>query len=198
MVISMTILAVCGPIGSDYKAFSEQCYSLLNKERTTLIDGSAYNSIDSLLSAIESAQDDIIVFGPDIFLDEQLRDKFDVKVFLELDSDLCLSNYIKLSATSDTFNLEKQLENYLNQIKPLNEKIRASSRFAALRRPQASSNDVLIDLLINAEEKTLKECQTPLDSLPRVMFWQPASVDKQTSTKDKTPSDKYTNPKNIN
>lgn len=68
MVISMTILAVCGPVGSDYKAFSEQCYSLLNEERTMLIDSSTYDSIDSLLSAIESASHgDVIVFGPDIF-----------------------------------------------------------------------------------------------------------------------------------
>ncbi|HHF7374097.1 uridine kinase [Legionella bozemanae] len=189
----MTILAICGPIGSDYKAFSEQCYSLLNKKCTTLIDSSAYNSIDSLLSAIESAQGDVIVFGADIFLDEQLRDKFDVKVFLELDSDLCLSNYIKSFASSDTFDLEKQLKNYESQIKPLNEKIRVSSKCAALRRPQASANDVLIDLLINAEAQTLKQCQTPSTSLPRDMFWQPASLSvvKQTNDKVETPNQMF-------
>ncbi|WP_131778621.1 uridine kinase [Legionella bozemanae] len=189
----MTILAVCGPIGSDYKAFSEQCYSLLNEKSTTLIDSSAYNSIDSLLSAIESAHGDVIVFGADIFLDEQLRDKFDVKVFLELDSDLCLSNYIKSSASSDTFDLEKQLKNYESQIKPLNEKIRVSSKCAALRRPQASANDVLIDLLINAEAQTLKQCQTPSTSLPRDMFWQPASLSvvEQTNDKVETPNQMF-------
>ncbi|AWN73159.1 TPA: uridine kinase [Legionella anisa] len=186
----MTILAVCGPVGSDYKAFSEQCYSLLNEERTMLIDSSTYDSIDSLLSAIESASHgDVIVFGPDIFLDEQLRDKFDVKVFLELDSDLCLSNYIKSSLLSDTFDLEKILKNYESQIKPLNEKIRVSSKFAALRRPQASANDVLIDLLINAEERTLKK-PTPSDSLSRDRFWQPASLSvvKLTNDKVETPN----------
>ncbi|WP_082650336.1 uridine kinase [Legionella parisiensis] len=181
----MTILAVCGPVGSDYKAFSEQCYSLLNKKNTTLIDSSAYNSIHSLLSAIESEQGDVIVFGPDIFLDKKLRDEFDVKVFLELDSDLCLSNYLKSSISSDTFDLVKQLENYENQIKPLNEKIRVSSTFAALRRPQTSANDVLIDLLIDKEEQTLKQYKTPSAFLPRDMFWQPASLSVLKQTNDK-------------
>ncbi|MCE0721794.1 MULTISPECIES: uridine kinase [Legionella] len=183
----MTILAVCGPIGSDYKAFSERCYSLLNKKYATLIDSSAYNSIDLLLSAIESAQGDIIIFGPDIFLNEKLRNKFNVRVFLELDSDLCLSNYIKIksSALNDTFDLEEVLKNYESQIKPLNEKIRESSKFAALRRPQASANDVLIDLLINAEAQTLKTL-APSDSPSRERFFKPASLG-QTSVTDKTP-----------
>ncbi|HHT0594679.1 TPA: uridine kinase [Legionella anisa] len=183
----MTILAVCGPVGSDYKAFSEQCYSLLNKNRTTLIDSSAYNSIDSLLSAIENAQGDVIVFGADIFLNEKLRNKFDVKVFLELDSDLCLSNYIKSSTSSNTFDLKKQLQNYESQIKPLNEEIKISSKYAALRRPQASANDVLIDLLINAEERTLKK-PTPSDSLSRDRFWKPAFVAQQAQVNDKNPN----------
>ncbi len=180
MVIVMTILAVCGPIGSDFKAFSEQCYSLLKKENTVLIDSSAYKSSDLLLSAIKNTQGDIIIFGADIFLDEQLRSTFDIKVFLELDSDLCLSRYLKSFAANELI-LEEELNYYFTQIQPLNEKVRLSAKYAALRRPQASSNDKLIDLLINEDDKTLKKHQVLSDSL-RDMFWKPESQDKQTDS----------------
>ncbi|WP_454780371.1 uridine kinase [Legionella sp. WA2022007384] len=163
----MTILAVCGPIGSDFKAFSEQCYSLLNKEKTQLIDSSAYESLDLLLSAIDNAQGDIIIFGADIFLNEQLRSKLDIKVFLELDADLCLSNYLRSFDANEL--LEERLDYYLTEIKPLNEKVRLSSKYAAMRRPQASSNEKLIDLLIDEDNKTLKKLQVV--SVSRDMFW---------------------------
>ncbi|PWY54088.1 uridine kinase [Legionella qingyii] len=182
----MTILAVCGPIGSDFKAFSEQCHSLLNTENTLLIDSSTYKSIDLLLSAIKSAPGDIIIFGADIFLDGKLRSNFDIKVFLELDSDLCLSNYLK-SFDKNECNLEEQLNYYLTQIKPLNEQVRLSAKYAALRRPQASPNDKLIELLINEDDKTINKHQI-LSASSKDMFWKPESQSKQRASSENTVS----------
>ncbi|WP_147286493.1 uridine kinase [Legionella steigerwaltii] len=186
----MTILAVCGPIGSDFKGLSEQCYSLLNKEKTLLINSSAYNSSELLLSAIENARCDVIVFGPDIFLDEKLRSKFDVKVFVELDSDLCLANYLK-SFASNAPSLEERLNSYFSEVQPLNEKIRSSAKFANLRRPQASSNDKLIELLIDGKGQTLKKSQTDSGSLPRDMFWKSESQPQQTGLDSQDTSVEY-------
>lgn len=178
----MTVLAVCGPIGSGFKALSEQCYSLLNKKSTLLIDSSAYNSSELLLSAINDASGDVIVFGADIFLDEKLRSRFDIKVFIELDSDLCLANHLK---SANAHNLEEQLNYYLSQIKPLNEKIRLSAKFANLRRPQESANDKLISLLIDEAGKSLSTCPATSTTLPRDMFWKSASQHQQTGSNDK-------------
>ncbi|MCW8409283.1 uridine kinase [Legionella sp. PATHC035] len=174
----MTILAFCGPIGSDFKGLSERCYSLLNQETTVLIDSSRFNSLELLLSAIENAPRDVIVFGPDIFLEEKLRAKFDIKVFVEMDSDLCLSNYLK-TFKSCAEDLDQHLKDYFSLIQPLNEKIRLSAKFANLRRPQASSNDKLIDLLVDEKGKTLKKHQI---SQPRDMFWKPASQQQSTDS----------------
>ncbi|MCW8397241.1 uridine kinase [Legionella sp. PATHC038] len=176
----MTILAVCGPIGSDFKGLSERCYSLLNQETTVLIDSSSFDSIELLLAAVENAPHDVIVFGPDIFLEEKLRAKFDIKVFVEMDSDLCLSNYLK-TFKSCALNLEQHLNDYFSLIQPLNEKIRLSAKFANLRRPQASSDDKLIDLLVDEKAKTLNKHQI---ALPRDMFWKPASLHQPTDSKN--------------
>ncbi|QMT59401.1 uridine kinase [Legionella sp. PC997] len=183
----MTILAVCGPIGSDFKTFSQECYSLLNKDKTLLIDSSDFKSSNSLLAAIENVKGDIIIFGADIFLDEQLRSKLDIKVFLELDADLCLSNYLK-SIDTNTKNVEEHIEFYSTQIKPLNEKIRLSAKYAALRRPQESSNHILINLLINEDDKTLKKSGLP--AVTRDMFWKTESQEQQI---DKTMSNILSN-----
>ncbi|MGL5743501.1 MAG: uridine kinase [Legionella sp.] len=174
----MTILAVCGPIGSDFKAFSEQCYSYLNEKNTMLIDSTAHQSINSLLAALESAPGDVIVFGPDIFLDEKVREQFDIKVFLELDADLCLSNHLK----EDLSNFNQQIDDYLTNIQPLNELIRRYAQFADVRRPQKpndelqKTNEHLIGLLINKEKQSLMRINTPTQSLPRDSFWKPAST----------------------
>lgn len=173
----MTVLAFCGPIGSDLKAISEQCFSLLNKE-CTLIDSSTYTSIDSLLSVLEKTNGDVIVFGPDIFLDEKLRSKFDIKVFLELDSDLCLSRHLRLVQANE-LNAKEHIDYYFSRIQPLNDKIRVSAKFADLRRPQASSNEKLIDLFIDrkgkdGEEITLKKTLNSNAFLSKDMFWNSA------------------------
>ncbi|WP_237761350.1 uridine kinase [Legionella cherrii] len=143
-----------------------------------LIDSSSFDSMELLLAAVENAQRDVIVFGPDIFLEEKLRAKFDIKVFVEMDSDLCLSNYLK-TFKSCAENLEQHLNDYFSLIQPLNEKIRFSAKFANLRRPQASSNDKLIDLLVDEKSKTLNKYQI---SLPRDMFWKPASQQQPTDS----------------
>ncbi len=181
--MAMTILAVCGPIGSDFKEFSEQCYSLVNEERTLLIDRSSYDSTESLFSAIEKEKSDIIIFGTDIFLDATLRARFDIKVFLELDAELSLISHLRTSAANDD-NVGERLKYYQEVIKPLNEEIRLSSRHADLRRPQASENATLIGLLINEKEKTLMKCPAPSFSQSKEVLW--ASAHRQTKDNDET------------
>lgn len=177
MVIAMTILAVCGPIGSDYKRLGEQCYARLDTETTALIDGSTFESIDSLLRVLEEAKGDVIVFGSNLFLHEKLRSAFDVKVFVELDADLCLSNYLK--SADKSLNLEQRLSYYLNHIKPLNETINISAKFADLRRPQAGLNDRIIDLLVNEEQFLSKPKR-------RNMFWESAPQMQSRDENEKT------------
>lgn len=213
----MTILAICGPIGSDFREFSEQCYKALAeasvedallenegaiglKNKLLLIDRSSYDSTESLLSAIKkltapSLQDvveqepcDIIIFGADIFLDATLREQCDVKVFLELDADLCLSKFLKQSAANNA-NVAELSNQYFKEIQPLNEKIRLSARYADLRRPQASEfpldddllsplerkNTQLIDLLIDSQRVALKSRIPSLVCWSRDRLWQPQS-----------------------
>ncbi|STY31220.1 uridine/cytidine kinase [Legionella wadsworthii] len=183
----MTILAVCGPIGSDLEEFSGQCYSLLNKENTLLIHSADYNSMSSLLFAIQNARGDVIVYGPDIFLDDKLRAQFDIKVFLELDSDLCLGKFL-ISSLANKSNVEKYQEYYFNKIQPLNEKIRESAQHADLRRPQGRPSDKLIDLLVDKEEGTLKRCPLLSSSLSRNVFWKSVSQSQQPDHKEQTES----------
>lgn len=143
--------------------------------------------MSALLIAIKNAQGDVIVYGPDIFLDEKLRAIFDVKIFLELDSDLCLAN-ILIGSSANKLNVEEHLQNYLSQTQPLNEKIRESAQHADLRRPQGRASDKLIDLLINKEEGTLKKCPLLSNSFPKNVFWKAVSPPHQPGHNDQTAS----------
>lgn len=149
----MTILAVCGPIGCDLKAFSDACYQQLNNEKALLIDSSVFLTQDLLETFLKETNEDVIVFGSNIFLEAPLRELFDIKVFLELDSDLCLSYFVQANLQ----NIDDILERYLNVIKPSNERIRYSSKWADLILPQSSSPEKAINLLINAKESRINK-----------------------------------------
>ncbi|CEG55718.1 nucleoside/nucleotide kinase family protein [Legionella fallonii] len=183
----MTILAICGPIGSDFKAFSERCYSLLKAKSAILIDSSTHDSIESLIKSIDGEQDDIIVYGAKILLDVRLREKFDIMVFLETDDDLCFSSYLKSSKT-DELNFEERSKYYFSEIKPDNEKIRLSARYAAVRLPQTSSGDKLIDILLAVDietgSKTLRKIPTIPESQLKSMFWKLESQFQQADSND--------------
>jgi uridine kinase len=171
----MTILAICGPIGSDFKTTSEQIFSLLDTENTLLIDSTALLDEHSLLSLITDPLGDVIIFGADLFLAENLRAKLDIIVFLELDPDLCLSNYLTL-LNADSDNLGSLLDYYFSTIQPLNEKLRESAKFATLIRPQLKLNDKIIELVVNKAEKKLNNVTTYLsDSQIKAMFWKPVA-----------------------
>lgn len=149
----MTILAVCGPIGCDLKGFSEACYQQLNNDKAKLIDSTAFVSQESLVTYLQQTQEDVIVFGSDLFLEASLRQCFDIKLFLELDSDLCLSYLVQSNLERTDF----ILEHYLSVVKPSNERIRHSSQWADLLLPQFGAMDKVIRLLIDVQKKTINK-----------------------------------------
>jgi uridine kinase len=114
------------------------------------VDSSQFSTTDLLLDFLKKTQGDIIIYGPEIFLTEELRSQFTIKVFLELDPDLCFSKYI---SSNSTITAITAMNLYESQIKALNDQIRGTAQFADLILPQTKPNDKLINLLINKQER---------------------------------------------
>ena len=100
----------------------------------------------------------IIVEGLLIFTCERLRKMFDIKIFVDVDSDDRLSRVIARDIVERGKNVEQVLKRYELTVKPMHlQFIEPSKRYADIIIPQGGHNQVAIDILVAIIEKALKE-----------------------------------------
>jgi len=63
----------------------------------------------------------LVVEGPLIFTNENIRNQLDIKIYLDLDQDVRLMNMIEKAVLIDDHNLDKIIEYYLSKVKPVTE-----------------------------------------------------------------------------
>ncbi len=98
--------------------------------------------------------DVIIVEGILIFTNEDLRNLFDIKVFVHADADDRLERVIKRDIIERGRSVNKVLERYQRSVKPMHlQFIEPSMRYADLIIPQGGHNLVAIDILCSIIEK---------------------------------------------
>ncbi|KAG8688239.1 Uridine kinase [Ceratobasidium sp. 394] len=99
----------------------------------------------------------IIVEGIMALQDIQLRELYDVKIFVQCDSDLMLARRIKRDVAERGRSVDGILEQYLRFVKPAYDHFVApTARFADIIVP-GSKNDVAIDLITTHIRKKLAE-----------------------------------------
>jgi len=90
----------------------------------------------------------LIVEGILIFTDEKLRDMFDIKVFVDADSDERLMRIIRRDILERGRNYEQVLQHYELYVKTMHKQfIEPTKHYADLIVPQGGENNVAIELM---------------------------------------------------
>lgn len=102
-------------------------------------------------------KDVIIVEGILVLTNKQLRDMFDIKVFVYADPDDRIIRVINRDIIERGRTVERVIERYYATVKPMHEQfIEPSKKYADLIVPEGGNNSVAIDILVSIIEKNLK------------------------------------------
>ena len=100
----------------------------------------------------------IIVEGILIFADEALRDRMDIRIFVDTDADIRLCRRIKRDVNKRGRTLESVLSQYQQTVKPMHEKyVEPSKKYANLVVPEGGRNFVALDMIIDRIQRHLNE-----------------------------------------
>lgn len=102
-------------------------------------------------------KDIIIVEGSLILYEKKLRDLFDIKVFIDTDSDIRLIRRIIKDTKEKSMPLEKIILEYISVVKPTNINfVEPTKRFADIIIPEGGENEVAINILNAKIKETFK------------------------------------------
>ncbi len=101
-------------------------------------------------------KDVVIVEGILVLTVPELRDLFDIKVFVDADADDRLIRVIHRDMAERGRDVATVLQRYQNTVKPMHEQfIEPSKRYADLIVPEGGNNRVAIEVLVSIIEKNL-------------------------------------------
>jgi len=93
--------------------------------------------------------DVVVVDGILLFTDERVRQRLDVKVFVDADADIRLVRRIKRDMVSRGRPLDEILEQYVNTVRPMHlQFIEPSKRWADVIVPRGGHNTVAIEMIL--------------------------------------------------
>ncbi len=91
----------------------------------------------------------IVIDGILLLVDERIRERLDIKVFVDTDADIRLVRRIRRDMAKRGRPLEEILDQYLTTVQPMHlQFVEPSKRYADLIIPRGGKNTVGIDLLI--------------------------------------------------
>ncbi len=100
----------------------------------------------------------ILVEGILIFADPKLRELFDVKIFVDTDSDIRFIRRLNRDITERGRTTEMVVKQYMNTVRPMHlEFVEPSKRYADVIIPEGGLNLVAMDMVIARIESLLKE-----------------------------------------
>jgi uridine kinase len=100
----------------------------------------------------------ILVEGILIFAEKELRELFDVKLFVDTDSDLRFIRRLERDINERGRTTENVVKQYLSSVRPMHlEFVEPSKRYADVIIPEGGLNTVAMDMVIARIEALLKE-----------------------------------------
>jgi uridine kinase len=100
----------------------------------------------------------ILVEGILIYAEKKLRDLFDVKIFVDTDSDLRFIRRLQRDISERGRTTENVVNQYLKTVRPMHlEFVEPSKRYADIIIPEGGMNEVAMDMVIARIEALLKE-----------------------------------------
>jgi uridine kinase len=92
----------------------------------------------------------VIVEGILIFVDPEMRSRFDVKIFVDTDSDIRVFRRIRRDMESRGRSFDQVDEQYHRTVRPMHlEFVEPSKRWADILIPEGGNNEVALDLVIS-------------------------------------------------
>lgn len=151
-------------INFDHPASIE--FELLNRQLDQLVDGKTINR--PMYSYVTCARSEetipvepsnvIIVEGILIFTNARLRNKCNIKVFVDADSDDRLMRIVKRDLVERGRSVQAVLEHYERFVKPMHlQFIEPTKRYADIIVPQGGANTVAIDIITSRIQLKLGE-----------------------------------------
>lgn len=106
----------------------------------------------------------IMVEGILIFAEKELREMFDVKIYVDTDPDLRFIRRLKRDIEERGRTLQSVIDQYLNTVRPMHlEFVESSKRYADIIVPEGGLNAVALDMVI-ARLQALLNGELPLDN----------------------------------
>lgn len=104
----------------------------------------------ALKSVTVEPKEVIILEGILILEDESLRDRMDIKVFVDTDADVRILRRLERDMKTRGRTLDSVIQQYLTVVRPMHlQFIEPSKRYADLIIPEGGYNQVAVNLLIN-------------------------------------------------
>lgn len=101
--------------------------------------------------------DVVVLDGILLFVDARIRERCDVKVFVDTDPDVRLIRRIRRDVKTRGRSLEEILEQYLTTVRPMHlQFVEPSKRYADIIVPRGGHNTVAIDLIIATIQRRLQ------------------------------------------
>ena len=102
------------------------------------------------------AADVVVVDGILLFADEQIRDLFDVKVFVDAEPDIRLVRRIQRDMMERDRPLEEILTQYLTTVRPMHQQfVEPGKRYADIIVPRGGQNAVAIEMILTTIQRRL-------------------------------------------
>jgi uridine kinase len=99
----------------------------------------------------------ILVEGLLIFVEARLRELFDVKIFVDTDSDIRFIRRLRRDIAERGRSMESVVDQYLNTVRPMHlEFVEPSKRYADVIIPEGGFNTVALDMVVARIEGMLK------------------------------------------
>ncbi len=100
----------------------------------------------------------IIVEGILLFYDEEIRNLFDIKIFIDADSDVRIIRRIRRDVLKRGRNLRSVTQQYLDTVRPMHiQFVEPTKQFADIIIPRGGKNEIAMDIIIAKIKSLLHE-----------------------------------------
>jgi len=104
--------------------------------------------------------DVVVIDGILLFVDPRVRERCEVKVFVDTDADIRLVRRIRRDMRSRGRSLDEILEQYLGTVRPMHQEfVEPSKQFADVIVPRGGHNDVGIGMIVARIHQRLREAR---------------------------------------
>ena len=103
----------------------------------------------------------VIVEGILIFVEAELRELMDIKLFVDTDADVRILRRIVRDVKKQGRSLDSVVQQYLTTVKPMHEQfVEPSKRYADLIVPEGGKNPVALDMIIQRVKNHIEQNET--------------------------------------